>query len=160
MLSLRWEVKKNSNVICEIQKCDFSIEIFTSTQLPTFTWQINSDELHNKHRPSLLCFQSSLSECLRNYILHVSQIFAKSTLKIRTMLRAFETKIIKKLRTSSLSKSYVVLIKKECINGLCNSSLILTSVDMHKARGARFLIQTNERNNIWKTYENIWKWKK
>ena len=30
-------------------QCDSLAEIFTTTQLPTFFWQTNSDEVVNKH---------------------------------------------------------------------------------------------------------------
>ena len=81
-------------MIFDIQQCDSLIEIFTITQLPTFSWQTNSDEVANKHKGSMFYFQARLAEYLRNYILDVgSQIFAKSTLKIRTILRTFEFKL-------------------------------------------------------------------
>ena len=56
-------------------------------------------------------FRSSAAAYLRKHILHeVSQIFAKFTLKIRKIVGIFESKIIK---TMSLSKNYLVLIKEE-----------------------------------------------
>ena len=40
--------KNNDNVLFEIQECDFLIEVFTSTKLPTVFWQPNSDEVVNE----------------------------------------------------------------------------------------------------------------
>ena len=57
MLRHRRKVKKNNNVIFEIQQRGSLIEIFTSTQLPIFFWETNSDEVANKHQQSLLYFQ-------------------------------------------------------------------------------------------------------
>ena len=48
------KLKKNNDLISEIQQCDFLIEISTSTQLPAFFWQTNSDEVVNKHLKVLL----------------------------------------------------------------------------------------------------------
>ena len=94
-----------------MHQCDSFKEIFTCAQLPTFFWQTNSDEVVNKHHQSLLYFQCSRSNILQA----VSHIFAKKSLfKYEQFLRTFERKFINKLRTSSMSKSYLALIKK-CI---------------------------------------------
>ena len=53
------------------------MRIFTITQLHTFFWQTNVDEVVNMFRIRCCIFTSSQSEFLRNYILlAVSEIFA------------------------------------------------------------------------------------
>ena len=49
-------LKNTKNVMFEIPQCD-SLEIFTATQLPTFFWQTNSDEVINKNQQSFLYLQ-------------------------------------------------------------------------------------------------------
>ena len=54
------KLKTKLNVIFEMPQCDSLIEIFTTTQLPTFFWQTNSDEVIDKDQQSLLYFQKKL----------------------------------------------------------------------------------------------------
>ena len=112
-LASDWKLK-TSNVIFEIQQNYSLIKISqTLNYLQSFGEQILVRLLINI---SIRCFifKSSLADCLRNYVLNVvSNIFAKAHSTIRAMFRSFECKIIKKLRTSSLSKNYLVLIKRK-----------------------------------------------
>ena len=80
MPSLRCKLKENNNiVIFGIQQCDSLLEIFTSTQLPSFFLQAISDEAATLAVISLI---SKIAECHRHYILHaVSQIFAQNHFK-------------------------------------------------------------------------------